>query len=473
MFALSLRNSLRPVNKLPPEIISQIARSSLESYHTDPKPIVPLTHVCQYWRESIVSTPENWTLISSSKLGLAALSLERSRAAPLYLQLDMSFLRPESEFRNLLTPHIQRTRTLRVEETATIKDLTNVLPNFPQSMPKLQSLDLAHTYDVVPVWDSLAAPLGSFPNTLASLDLHDIPLYPSFLELRTLKELGLHYYRISPALDSILNFVEDNRSLESVALTINSTNFPSNSSQRQVEIMNRLRRLSVACWDATTARTLISNIPLRTGAHLEITFHDEGVGLELDNVLSGIPMTHFPNLPSSTFMEYSCSNAAPFTRTIRLIGPNGSFLYDHDYSLGEPFAEFSVLPLTDIQELHLAHEDSLPRSFGPSSFPALKALILKWVTGLSRLFSALLPDPSVFPSLKTLGFLGCDITEEFMGELTRFASDRKVTTSAWLHRVVIIHQDGRFPSAASIRRLERDVSVVDVRFGTNLPTDLT
>ena len=149
-------------------------------------------------------------------------------------------------------------------------------------------------------------------------------------------------------------------------------------------------------------------------------------------------------------------------------------MYDHDYSLGEPFAEFSVLPLADIRELHLklAHEE-LPITFGPSSFPALKALILKWVTGVSPLFSALLPDPSFFPSLKTLGFFGCAITEEFIEELTQFASNRKITTSAWLHRVVIVHPDGMFPSADSIHRLERHVSVVDVRFGTSLPVDLT
>jgi len=60
-----------------------------------------------------------------------------------------------------------------------------------------------------------------------------------------------------------------------------------------------------------------------------------------------------------------------------------------------------------------------------------------------------------------------------MEDLTRFSSDRKSTTSAWLHRVVIIDQDGEFPSAASIRALGRHVPVVDVRFGTELPTDLT
>jgi len=60
-----------------------------------------------------------------------------------------------------------------------------------------------------------------------------------------------------------------------------------------------------------------------------------------------------------------------------------------------------------------------------------------------------------------------------MEDLTRFASERKKSTSAWLHRVVIVDQCGDFSSAASIHRLGIHVPVVDVRFGTELLTDLT
>ena len=59
-----------------------------------------------------------------------------------------------------------------------------------------------------------------------------------------------------------------------------------------------------------------------------------------------------------------------------------------------------------------------------------------------------------------------------MQELIQFASGRKHTTSAWLHHVIITRRDGIFPSVDSIRKLEKHVPVVDVRFGRNLPTDL-
>jgi len=455
---------------LPPEIISQIAQSSLEPHHIDPIPIVPLTHVCQYWRESIISAPQNWTLISTPRLSLAALSLERSKVSLLHLDFDMSPYTRTSGFCSLIAPHIRRIKTLRVERIPTIKDFKEALPNFPQSVPNLQSLDLARAGSGgVSHWDWSVNPFGSLPNTLTSLVLDDIPLYPSFLKIRTLTVLDLRYFDIHPTLDSILDLVEDNRSLESVDLTIDFISSPSSSSQRRSATMNRLRHLSVSCWDATAARALISSIPLRRGGHLKITFRDEE--MELENILHGIPMTHFPNLLSPTFMEYASSDKYS-PRAIQLIGPNGSFLYYHGCCQADPFTEFSVLPLTNIRELRFV-ETGLPMTFDPSSFPTLKALTLKCVTDVSRLFSPLLSDHSLFPSLKTLGFLECVITEDFMEELTRFASNRKNTVSAWLHRVVIVHRDGEFPSAASIRGLERHVSIVDVRFGTSLPTDLT
>src|SRR5882762_10368238 len=84
---LSLRNTLRPVNRLPPEIISYIARNVLGNSAVDTASIIPLTHVCRYWRDSIISMPENWALISSDWRKLAELSLERAKAAPLSVRL--------------------------------------------------------------------------------------------------------------------------------------------------------------------------------------------------------------------------------------------------------------------------------------------------------------------------------------------------------------------------------------------------
>ena len=52
-------------------------------------------------------------------MGLMALTLERSKAAPLQLKLDLAFSDPET-FRDLITPYIQNVETLEFEELTEI-----------------------------------------------------------------------------------------------------------------------------------------------------------------------------------------------------------------------------------------------------------------------------------------------------------------------------------------------------------------
>ena len=455
---------LQPVNKLPPEIIPRIAQHVLQG-HIDTKPIIPLTHVCRYWRQSIISAPENWTLISSDRMSLMALTLERSKSAPLQLEIRNS-TRIGQNFRDLITPHLQNTETLKFWALTTIENFTRVFPNFPQSMPNLRLLELHHAVDA-PRWDRSIDPFGLFPNTLKSLRLYDIPLYPPFLEIRTLTELSLQYDVVQPSLDTLLDVLEENRSLESVHLNIDSDEYPTHISQRPAVVLNQLHNLSITCWDATITRTLVSNIPVRRGAHLGVTLRGSSAGLGLNDILSGISMTHLSNLSSPTLMTYQIR-----PREIQLIGPNGSFSYIHPGALIPPFVEFLVLPLTDVKELRLLHSGPSV-AFHPSSFPTLEALTIKHYTDISHLFSTLFPDPSLFSSLKTLGFFHCDITEKFMEELTRFTSDRKNTTSTSFHRVVFVHRSRRFSTFASTHGLEEHVPIVEVRFGREFPTDLT
>ena len=415
--------------------------------------------MCRYWRESIISAPENWTLVSLCSRNLAALTLERSKAAPLHLCVHRPWVADhEAMFCDLITPYVQNIETLGFWDLITIEDLIRVLPNFPQSTPNLRSLELYHEDDESQ-WDPSTDPFEFFPNALTSLTLYEIPLYPSFLKLRTLTKLSLHYYMIHVPPDYLLDFLEENRSLESVDLKIDFEEFPVHVPRRRVVTMDRLQRLSITFWEAETGRTLISNISLRRGAHLDITFYGQEMDLGLNDILSDITVTHLSNLSSPTFMRYRSS-----PREVQLIGPNGSFFYDRGLNTGPPFVEFSVLPLADIRELSLSYSHP-SMVFHPSHFPALETLTVWRDTDVSLLLSALFPDPSFFPSLKSLKFTDCSLTEKFMEELTRFASDRKNTTSAWLHHVVITGKGGDLPTAASVRELERHVPVVDVRFG--------
>jgi hypothetical protein len=143
-----------------------------------------------------------------------------------------------------------------------------------------------------------------------------------------------------------------------------------------------------------------------------------------------------------------------YDKTIRLFGPNGSTTFFGSPGTDISFVEFPRLLLTHVRRLHL-HTDpwtgfacySGPAVFHQmSSFPTLETLTIERHPSLSRLLSVLFSNPSSSPSLKTLGFLGCNITGGFMEELTRFASDRKDTTSARLHCVVILDREGKIPT---------------------------
>lgn len=468
----NLWNPLQPVNRLPQEIIPHIALHLLDANAIDAKSVIPMTHVCRYWRESIISAPEIWTLVSNSRSELMALSLARVKACRLHVHIDMQSFRGDSGPFGLKTRYVQNIDSLKVSEVSGIDELTRALPKFPHSAPNLRSLALHCAY-ASPRWDPSIDPFVSLTRTLKRLSLLNVPLYPSILNLRSLTDLTLRYHWFDAPVDTLLTFLEQNRSLERATLDIRFTGPPLRVSRRGAPIGNRLLHLSILCNNPMNAQALVSNITLRKGAHLEILSLDQNTGL--NDVLSDISAAHLSNLSSPAFLEYRS-----YPRSIQSRGSNGSFSFSCLPSSGIPFEEFSLLSLKHVREFRLNHHapqrlrSSLnPPVFNPSSFPALETLAVECDIDMLHFLSTLFSNPPGLPSLKTLAFLNCAITEVFMEKLAQFACCRASTPSARLYHVVIIHENGVFPTAASIHALERHVPVVDVRFGTELPIDLT
>ena len=467
----SFRNMLQPVNRLPPEIFSRIVQDIPHPLIGDTSSIIVLTHVCRYWRETIVSTPGNWTMISSWNEDLMALSLERSKAAPLTLRLRTNEVEGMSGFSDLIIRYIKNVKNLRIDDIYTAGQVTQILPGFPQSMPILQSLDLQGI--MCEEWDQSIDPFGQFPLTPRYLRLVDFPLYPSLLRLRALTELVIGNYDINLDLhlDTLLDFLAVSHSLESATLHINFAESSLRRSRRRTATGNQLQYLLIRYRDVMDGKALVSNIALRRGARLEIDCRHEATSF--NDFFSGIPTTHLSNLPLPTSITYESTG-----RIIRLLGPNGSFSFGKTVSSHDPFIEFPLLPLTNIRKFHLIHSARLRGPtpvlpvFQPSFFPALETFTIDCDVSVSHLLSNVLSNPSSLPSLETLGFLDCDLSADFMEALAKFASDRKNTTSSLLNRVVIVNSSGNFPSALSTDALGKHVPVVDVSVGSQLPGDL-
>ena len=454
------------MNRLPPETLSRIARFVGED-HRDAAPIIPLTHVCRYWRGSILSTPGNWTSISSGSIRLTELSTERCQATPLKLWLDMRQVEQNPRFAALITPYMQNTETLDICFISTIGELAQVLPGFSQSMHNLRSLSLSAGRVVTADQQVSADPFGQSPLALTHLSLVFLPLYPSLRRLTSLTNLSLRNYQFDLHIDTLLDFLEANRALEHATLNVWLKRPTLQVSRRQVGIVNRLRSLSICSCNASENNAFISRIPLRKGARLEITLHNRNAGLS--EVLSGISVSHLSNLQSPTSMDYH-----PDHRRIRLLGPNGSFMFHGNLD----FSNLPLFQLTNIKAFRLVRRPLEPMdvqpqtTFPPLALHALETLAIEHEAAAPHLLSALFADPSDFPSLKTLAFLDCHLDEACMEALTKFATDRKNTTSAWLYHVAIVVSGRDLPSISSIDALREHVPVVDLRIGEELPADL-
>ena len=388
------------------------------------------------------------------------MSLERAKEAPLVIHLEF---RLERGFLDLLRPHVQSITSLSCEGYSVVEELAQALPHFPESTPKLRSLALEDRSSRTK-WGLVDQFEFSTHTMLKELSLSYVPLLPSILSLRTLTKFSLCDRDFQLPLDTLLSFLEENRSLESATFEIMFAEPSLSHSQRRTPVGNGLRHLSIMASEAANIRPLISNIALQEGATLTLELYGKG---GITEIFSGVSLMHLSNLSSPTFMEYRHSS-----RSIRLLGVDGCFSYNGYRDPKIPFEGFPLLPLASVRELHLKCCGSwILADFCPSFFPSLEVLAIDRGSSISFL-SPELPSSTPSPLLKTLAFLDCVITEDFMAILAQIALRRKNDVSTSLHRVVIIDSGCEFPPDASVERLREYVPIVEVFRGKEFPKDL-
>lgn len=163
----------------------------------------------------------------------------------------------------------------------------------------------------------------------------------------------LCHYQFNLHLDTLLDFLEENHSLEHADQRIHFTQPSLRDPRRRTTIKNRLQSLSISSRFTEDVNVLISKIAVRKGAHLDVDFCERKAALE--HIRSAVCMAHLSNLRSPTLMEY-CPNQGTM-KIIRLLGPNGSCSLRR-FPMEVLFTEFPLLPLNDIRTFHLKHDAS-------------------------------------------------------------------------------------------------------------------
>jgi len=88
------QNEFSPIIKLPPETLVNISEFVAEPRTRESMfEIVKMTHICHYWRSTLISYPHLWSsiFVKNDHKDFIAACLERSRDVPLAVRLDLEY----------------------------------------------------------------------------------------------------------------------------------------------------------------------------------------------------------------------------------------------------------------------------------------------------------------------------------------------------------------------------------------------
>ena len=206
----ALRNTLAPVNKLPPEILSRIPRSLLI------RDLIPVTQVCRYWRTTLTSCGPLWSTINCKRGHEALTCLHRSKGSPIHVSVTKF---PDDEVLARLSPHIGRIRSLHIQTRWSVAQ--SVFARFTDPAPNLETLTIIcrpYTAAAGPVPSTLLT--GNLPN-LRSLTLQGFSSDLASFVLPNLTYFELSNVTSPPlsiSLSNLLAFLERSPLLESVCV---------------------------------------------------------------------------------------------------------------------------------------------------------------------------------------------------------------------------------------------------------------
>lgn len=138
----SRRNALAPISRLPAEMLSGLFMSRIQEPSSDSREIIPMTHVCRYWRNVALESPLLWSRIPFvQQADLYCELVSRSKEVPLRLTFTTNELPAFAT--TLVSANVHRIRELLLDVTPSVAKILIQCLNKPA--PILQILQLQYS----------------------------------------------------------------------------------------------------------------------------------------------------------------------------------------------------------------------------------------------------------------------------------------------------------------------------------------
>ena len=450
-----LKNSFQPVQRLPPDMIVEVATYlNPRAYYGLSQPLMAMSQVCRYWRETLLSNPESWSFIRSEFLELVPLFLERSGSYPLEVDLTNTW---SSNAVGHIRPHANRLAILRYHVSAVNSTFLRALSKLDHS-PNLHTLSLAsaRTPAVAPELIKMGLILGDMP-ALHTLELLPFPIIPQFLRLKYLINLRLEVTHST--LTAVLDLLAANPSLEKLWLV---GSFWDNEVTRGAEstVLGCLKFLTV---ERCAPRRLLEKLTLPRGTRVYIRYNPSR---SVPPAFTLQSVERYPNLQGLT----SLHALMDFMRDtfVDATGPNGS-LAIRFMELQDPSAmRDAIAPLPTAGITRLVCE----------FYPTLKGVRIDKVTRImdvlpqleeiklihfgeenTRDFLSALRNTSQWTKLRRLEFVHCRRVTDWIVNLIKLALERK-GEGLMLETVTIVYRRERL--SGMFERLEMAVETLEL-----------
>jgi hypothetical protein len=305
----SIKNSLAPITRIPPEVLSLIPDHYNGKEDAVDRYLIALTHVCRRWRDTFISRSSLWTRFDSRSVDKTRTYIQRSNSSPFKIYLGNNEVTREAF--QLIIPHIRRLKSLTVLAHTT----PSILKELRYHAPLLEKLDInIHHHVDSPLDDSLFN--GDLPS-LRELRLSGVITRLPWGNLANLKAVELHSLTYSYETTPLLDLFESAPLLHTISLLCSMSDLSNAPPERIVP----LRHLKVfATKGSLQPQILLRHLHIPTGASLTLTYHFPGEGSPLQDYL---PKRHlnFSNLSDITAINLFFDSK---TTRIRLSGPSGS-----------------------------------------------------------------------------------------------------------------------------------------------------